>query len=203
MIRSHEYFDVFDSHKELVLELYARMNCKDVHRELRRLGHASSYNFLVRYLKDIGVLRKLSTKIPGTFRKPYRHQPQTCELCFAQYSPTNSKQRFCPTCISNGQTRICIVARSYGITYHQYKDLLRSQHGSCAICQTDLGTLAPKSVHIDHDHVTDDVRGILCSRCNQALGLFKDSPQIMRRAAAYIEDHEKEKERTRETSSRT
>ena len=185
--RSHEYFEAFDSCKELVAELYARMNCKDVHRELLRLGHISSYCFLVQYLKRINALRKQSTKVPGTFRKPYRYPSQVCELCDSRYAPTNGKQRFCHACIRSGQVRICIVARSYGITYADYENMLDVQQKLCAICKTDLSVLSRNQVHIDHSHATGAVRGILCSRCNQALGLFKDNPLVMRNAADYVE----------------
>jgi hypothetical protein len=59
--------------------------------------------------------------------------------------------------------------------------MLDSQHGVCAICQT-----AP-AAHVDHDHQTDKVRGLLCFRCNAALGQLGDDPLVVRRAARYLE----------------
>lgn len=74
---------------------------------------------------------------------------------------------------------------NYGISLENYNELFDSQNGCCAICeihQSDLG----KSMHVDHDHKTGEIRGLLCQRCNQALGLFKDSPKIMLKAVEYV-----------------
>lgn len=65
------------------------------------------------------------------------------------------------------------------------------QEGRCAICSV---VMRPKgkdrdSVAADHDHKTDKPRGLLCMGCNKGLGHFYDDPQIVRRAAAYLEKH--------------
>ena len=77
----------------------------------------------------------------------------------------------------------------YGITPAEYDAILAAQGYCCAICGTD----APggKGWHTDHDHsggkVRGKVRGILCGRCNMALGLLDDDPERFRLAAAYLE----------------
>ena len=71
--------------------------------------------------------------------------------------------------------------RTYGISVEDVDAMLASQHGVCAICQT-----AP-AIHVDHDHQTDKVRGLLCFRCNAALGQLGDDPLVLRRAARYVE----------------
>lgn len=71
--------------------------------------------------------------------------------------------------------------RKYGLTEEQYESLLAKQGWQCAICGGE-----PKSV--DHDHVTGEVRGVLCRPCNTGLGHFKDDPERLRRAATYIEE---------------
>jgi hypothetical protein len=58
-------------------------------------------------------------------------------------------------------------------------DALRA--GLCAICSRE-GDLDQ-----DHDHGTGERRGFLCANCNRALGLFKDNPEWLRRAARYLE----------------
>ncbi|MFJ6757867.1 endonuclease VII domain-containing protein [Streptomyces sp. NPDC091273] len=60
-------------------------------------------------------------------------------------------------------------------------ELIAAQGEVCAICQEGLAE------HVDHDHQTGKVRGVLCFSCNAALGQFKDRPDVMRRAAAYVE----------------
>lgn len=52
----------------------------------------------------------------------------------------------------------------------------------CQICKS-----SDKMFHIDHDHRTMKIRGLLCSICNRGLGYFKDSPELLRKAANYLE----------------
>ena len=62
------------------------------------------------------------------------------------------------------------LKRRYGITSEEYDALLESQGGGCALCgATTNGKQATRSLHVDHDHQTGRVRGILCGPCNQGL----------------------------------
>ena len=75
--------------------------------------------------------------------------------------------------------------KRYGITLEQFDALLAAQKYRCACC----GTKKPgaKGWHIDHDHDTGQVRGILCGSCNGGLGLFNDSPKRLRAALHYVQ----------------
>ncbi|MFE0383517.1 endonuclease VII domain-containing protein [Streptomyces bungoensis] len=73
------------------------------------------------------------------------------------------------------------LKRQYGITEAERDELIVSQGGVCCIC------LAAPPAHVDHCHNTGRVRGVLCFSCNAALGQFKDQPEAIRRAAAYVE----------------
>lgn len=73
------------------------------------------------------------------------------------------------------------LKRSYGMTEAERAELLASQKGLCAIC------LKEPAVHVDHCHKTGKVRGVLCFNCNSAIGKLSDDPDIVRRAAAYLE----------------
>ena len=84
--------------------------------------------------------------------------------------------------------RVRLLA-SYGLTPEQFDVLLDSQNGVCAICGSDKWTGPGGLPHIDHDHVTGKVRGLLCSRCNIALGLLDDDARKLRLAASYLEAH--------------
>lgn len=68
----------------------------------------------------------------------------------------------------------------YGLSPEAYAQLWKSQGGLCAICLT----VPPE--HVDHDHATGEIRGLLCQRCNMALGLFKDDTEILERAIFYL-----------------
>ena len=67
-----------------------------------------------------------------------------------------------------------------------YLQLLDKQKGCCAIC--GLHELEHNGkLHVDHNHETGKVRGLLCTRCNTALGKFKESPTILESAVKYLE----------------
>lgn len=60
--------------------------------------------------------------------------------------------------------------------------LLAKQSGLCAICKVELDN----NMVIDHDHDTNEVRGLLCRPCNLGLGAFRDDVRSLRRAAMYV-----------------
>jgi hypothetical protein len=64
--------------------------------------------------------------------------------------------------------------------------MLVQQEGRCAICDAELDLGKGKTVHLDHCHETDLVRGWLCRSCNQGLGKFRDDPTTLLRAALYL-----------------
>ena len=80
-----------------------------------------------------------------------------------------------------------VVRRLYGLTAEQFLQLLVSQEGLCAICEEPLDTDEYKGIHVDHDHATGEVRGLLCRSCNTGLGLLKDSGVALQRALAYVQ----------------
>lgn len=75
------------------------------------------------------------------------------------------------------------LKRYYGISLEEFNDLLAQQDGACGVCRAEL-TDTP---HVDHDHKTGEVRGLLCGKCNRGLGMFDDDPAMLRRAAEYLE----------------
>lgn len=72
----------------------------------------------------------------------------------------------------------------YGITYEQFIAIYEFQCGMCAICSKLV-----KDLHVDHDHKNGKVRGLLCGSCNRGLGMFADSPNLMREAINYLNKH--------------
>jgi Recombination endonuclease VII len=73
------------------------------------------------------------------------------------------------------------LKRHYDLTEAEVEAIREAQSGLCAICR-----IAP-AVHVDHDHATGRVRGMLCFPCNAAIGHLRDDPQVVRRAAVYLE----------------
>lgn len=79
----------------------------------------------------------------------------------------------------------------YGITDEQYDAMLEKQKHCCAICGSKNWDSRNNVPHIDHDHITGKVRGILCMGCNSALGMMKDSPERLIKAAKYLKKYGK------------
>lgn len=82
------------------------------------------------------------------------------------------------------------LKRNYGITPEIYEEMLTAQGGGCAIChrppRDDI------SLHVDHDHETGAVRGLLCFRCNNSLGDLEDDRVLVVSAADYLDRHDAE-----------
>lgn len=73
----------------------------------------------------------------------------------------------------------------YGLSVEDYTALLESQNSCCAVCSTPQpGGMG--SWHVDHCHDTGRIRGLLCSTCNVGIGMFKDSPDLLAAAVAYL-----------------
>jgi hypothetical protein len=80
------------------------------------------------------------------------------------------------------------LRRKYGISLIQYNSLLAKQAHSCAICKRSKSEFK-YDLDVDHDHINDQVRGLLCNPCNQALGLLKESINSCQNMAQYLSLH--------------
>ena len=78
------------------------------------------------------------------------------------------------------------LLQNYGITNQDYEQMLENQRFCCAGCGLHQNILE-KKLHVDHDHVTGKVRGLLCGNCNRALGLVKDNMETLVRLQEYLE----------------
>ena len=74
----------------------------------------------------------------------------------------------------------------FGITLDEYTQLLEKQNFCCAICSRHSDEFT-KALYVDHDHTTGIVRGLLCQKCNSALGFLNDSVETIKRALDYLE----------------
>ena len=76
----------------------------------------------------------------------------------------------------------------YGLTVEQRDQMIADQGGRCLCCGTLFGLLKANRPHVDHDHATGRVRGVLCVGCNTMLGKAADSAKLLRKAAKYLEE---------------
>ncbi len=77
------------------------------------------------------------------------------------------------------------LRRKYGLSLAEYDEMLAAQGGGCFLCEAP--PQPPYSLHVDHDHTTGRLRGLLCFSCNNALGNFGEDPDRLRAAARYVE----------------
>ena len=87
------------------------------------------------------------------------------------------------------------LKRIYGLTLEQYHAMHDEQKGVCAICERpetvqDGRTGAAKALSVDHCHDSKKVRGLLCTKCNTAIGKFDDDPELLMRAIEYLKKHQ-------------
>lgn len=77
----------------------------------------------------------------------------------------------------------------YGLLPGEYDQLYEAQDGLCGICGPKTGRRGVKrKLSVDHNHETDEVRGLLCMTCNDFLGLIQDDPDIFERGKQYLLD---------------
>lgn len=73
--------------------------------------------------------------------------------------------------------------RLYGITKQEYEVLLQNSGNRCGICAKPFKV----TPHIDHDHTSGKVRGLLCGSCNRGIGYLQDDAEILRAAILWVE----------------
>lgn len=127
-------------------------------------------------------------------------EPRQCTSCGETYRPkTRRVSKFCSReCgeqfrLVSGHTRNAHLLRKYGITAEDYDRLLAEQGGGCALCGVTPEQLTAGRyrtyLHVDHDHETNAVRGLLCPDHNLLLGRFGDSVEMFRKVVAYLAAH--------------
>ena len=88
----------------------------------------------------------------------------------------------------SGRQKDSTLKARYGISLAEHDEMLLAQNKVCAIC----GKPSSKPFHVDHDHVTAKVRGLLCFKCNSGLGMFCDDISVLRAAIEYLTKQIKE-----------
>lgn len=77
------------------------------------------------------------------------------------------------------------LKRLFGISLADYNEMFTSQNGLCAGCYRHQSTLK-NSLAVDHDHITGEIRGLLCFRCNSTLGMVHDSTAVLEGLIRYL-----------------
>lgn len=111
-----------------------------------------------------------------------------CEGCGEGFAPTGYNQRWCELCSKHKGGKG--IAR-HGLPASEIKRMWVEQDSKCKLCGKNLDCIArvkgKECANLDHDHVTDQVRGLLCNRCNVRLASLED-PAWLSKAWAYLEN---------------
>lgn len=109
-----------------------------------------------------------------------------CKVCFSirskkawESKPLEERQ------LANTKLRL---KHQYGLTIEQFEELVKAQNNKCFICDIE-GGYNGKPLYVDHCHKSGRVRRLLCQHCNSGLGMFKDNPELLLKAAEYLKEH--------------
>lgn len=107
----------------------------------------------------------------------YRGKPGShCKEC---------SKELCRQYTKTEQYHTCRIKRLFNVDYPK---LVLEQNNRCKLCGTDIPGDKRKHFTVDHDHQTGKVRGLLCSKCNQGLGCFKDQKDLLVKAILYLDE---------------
>ena len=104
---------------------------------------------------------------------------------FYQFKTTAKGSRFC----LDGCARANFRERLYGIPKGTIDEALKQFGGKCGICGATESSGGKKELHIDHCHESGKIRGLLCNHCNLGIGHFRDQPELLMAAIAYLKQH--------------
>lgn len=178
-VKKVERFKQLDVVKNEISRLFhCGYSATQIHQKLKTdvpfhmLQSYMTVNKFVRSFSDAGKYRLCSER--------------SCLGCSIKFFPKHGRRMLCETC---GPTQLSRARfGKFGITHPQFELLSDQQSRKCAICERALLLLPSKQVHVDHDHKTGKVRGILCSWCNRDMSVIDDAHRLTK-LLAYKETH--------------
>lgn len=103
-----------------------------------------------------------------------------------KWSKKNKKKRKVYRDTHKDKMKDMILKKLYGVSIDTYNDMFQKQEGRCAICERHQSEFR-RALCVDHDHKTEEIRGLLCLNCNRALGIFRDSIKRLNNAIKYLQ----------------
>jgi recombination endonuclease VII len=139
------------------------------------------------------MVTKMTKMVTSNKRRPSIRGHRVCYNCkdsrpSAEFFSNDKEYKVCHSCLLTdmGGNNSRKSYNKYGLSYVDYQFMLIDQENRCKICQRDFDNL-DRLPHVDHDHETGVVRGLLCHVCNRGLGLLGDDVERLRAAVAYLE----------------
>lgn len=142
-------------------------------------------------MKEYRIARKAKFR-SGELRHPTTKRCRVCGVVKSadhfspSYQVTDGLHNDCKPC-SSRLTNSINKKKRYGLLEEDIARRVEEQGGRCAICNARFEVGKKASFHIDHDHKTGAVRGLLCATCNLALGMLGDDVERVELAIAYLQ----------------
>lgn len=153
--------------------------CKKCNAEIQRKWYANNKAKAQQKANDRYALKKEEI---NARRKELRKQNPEKYRAFGKQRYHSNKNKF--------KEYSWKAAGIKSMTVEKYKQLYLEQNGCCAICKTSQENLN-KTLCVDHDHATGEIRGLLCDSCNRALGYLKDSVDLLEASIVYLKKSER------------
>lgn len=122
------------------------------------------------------------------YRKNHHDKVREYEIKYAKKRSGPLKEKYA----NDPAYRELMIDRNrqrYGLKLGEYKVLFEAQNGVCAICKKPQESKKTKNLFVDHDHATGKVRGLLCNKCNVAMGLVNENIDTLKAIINYLENH--------------
>lgn len=114
-----------------------------------------------------------------------------CKTCNTIKSPSEfyKGRKVCKVCVSESQriNQANCRLKKHGMKLSDMVSIWEAQDKKCLTCSRDLIKPPDRCTHIDHDHSTGRVRGVLCRECNIALGILSENKETMKNLIKYID----------------
>ena len=146
----------------------------------------------VKQCRDCGVTKPVSLFVK------HRGKPNGvgsyCKSCAARHS-REAREKYKDSPKHDRSRRSSKLKDKYGITLDDYDRMFAAQNGVCAVCnkpESRTYSGVPMRLCVDHNHTTGEVRDLLCTKCNFAIGLANEDPDILDKLSTYIKRHKGE-----------
>lgn len=190
--------------EKFLVEFHVNSSCKDgfnplckiCRREIRKVASQRDYKTKRSREIDPSTTKKVCSKCGDEkFLVEFSVNSSTkdgfhswCRICFRDIARILSRSDQ-----KRKRNRDKLLLKRYGVSVEDYNRMLVVQDGKCAICRSESpGQKGVAFFIVDHDHTTGKVRGLLCAYCNKGIGRFKDSPDLLRQAACYLDSSAEE-----------
>lgn len=107
-----------------------------------------------------------------------------CKKCHNEYM--RNQRAKTPKKVLQERRRKRMLKHCYNMTIEDYNILFKEQKECCAICKKHQSK-DNKKFAVDHNHNTNEIRGLLCNNCNSALGKFGDNIDVLKNAILYLQ----------------